>query len=109
MTFDGHAADHGIKFPRPSSSIFAYCKRSKTGGVEGLVMRLGAAAMHKSICDECSITHSLLHFSANISYPAEYFVINLLARLCAKEFDVLFWLLYSLILCNSVIKIRFIS
>ena len=81
----------------------------KTGDVEGLVMRLGTAAMHEPICDECSIIHLLLHFSANIPYPAEYFVINLLARLCAKEVDVLFWLLCSLILCNSVLKIRFIG
>jgi len=29
-----------MKFPRPSPSIFAYCKRSKTGGVEGLGTRL---------------------------------------------------------------------
>ena len=29
-----------MKFPRPSPSIFAYCKRSKTGGLEGLGMRL---------------------------------------------------------------------
>jgi len=30
-----------MKFPRPSSSIFAYYKLSKTGGVEGLGTRLG--------------------------------------------------------------------
>ena len=30
-----------MKFPRPSPSVFAYCKRSKTGGVEGLGTRLG--------------------------------------------------------------------
>jgi len=40
MTFDGRAADHVMKFPRPSPSVIAYCKRSKTGGVEGLGMRL---------------------------------------------------------------------
>ena len=29
-----------MKFPRPSPSVFAYYKRSKTGGVEGLGTRL---------------------------------------------------------------------
>ena len=29
-----------MKFPRPSPSVFAYCKRSKTGGVQGLGTRL---------------------------------------------------------------------
>jgi len=33
--------DYVMKFPRPSPSIFAYCKQSKTGGVEGLGTRLG--------------------------------------------------------------------
>ena len=32
--------NHVMKFPRPSPSVFAYCKRSKTGGVEGLGTRL---------------------------------------------------------------------
>jgi len=40
MTFDGRAADHVMKFCRPSLSIFAHCKQSKTGGVEGLGTRL---------------------------------------------------------------------
>jgi len=35
------ATDHVMKF-RPSPSIFAYCKQSKTGGIEGLGMRLAA-------------------------------------------------------------------
>ena len=39
-TFDGHAVDHVMKIPRPSPSAFAYCKRSKIGGVEGLETRL---------------------------------------------------------------------
>ena len=30
-----------MKFPRPSPSIFAYYKPSKTGGIEGLGTRLG--------------------------------------------------------------------
>ena len=37
--FDGRATDHVMKFPRPSPSVFAYYKRSKTGGIEGLGMR----------------------------------------------------------------------
>jgi len=32
---------HVTRSPRPSPSIFAYCKRSKTGGRNGLGMRLG--------------------------------------------------------------------
>jgi len=40
-TIEGHAADHVMKFSCPSPSVFAYCKQSKTGGVEGLGMRLG--------------------------------------------------------------------
>jgi len=40
MTYDGHATDHVMKFPRPSSSVFAYCKQSETGGIEGLGRRL---------------------------------------------------------------------
>ena len=32
-----HAADHVMKFPRPSS-VFAYYRWSKTGGIEGLGM-----------------------------------------------------------------------
>ena len=36
----GCAADHMTRFPRPSPSIFPHCKGSKTGGVEGLGMRL---------------------------------------------------------------------
>jgi len=39
-TFDGRAADHMMKFPRLSPSVFAYCKRSKTGAIEGLGTRL---------------------------------------------------------------------
>ena len=37
---DAHAADHMVRFTRPSGSVFAYCKRSKTGAREGLGMRL---------------------------------------------------------------------
>ena len=34
------AADHVVRFTRPSPSVFAYCKRSKTGAGEGLGTRL---------------------------------------------------------------------
>ena len=34
------AANHVVRFTRPSGSIFAYCKRSKTRAGEGLGMRL---------------------------------------------------------------------
>ena len=40
MTFDGRATDHVMKFPRPSPSVFAYGKRSKTGGIEDPGTRL---------------------------------------------------------------------
>jgi len=39
--YDGCAMDQMMKFPRPSPSISAYWKRSKTGGVEDLGTRLG--------------------------------------------------------------------
>jgi len=54
-TFDGRAADHVMKFPRPSPSVFAYCKRSKTGGVEGLGTRLGQASVAEVPYKECFI------------------------------------------------------
>ena len=38
--YDGRAAYHVRRFPRPSPSVFAYWKRSKAGGVEGLGTRL---------------------------------------------------------------------
>ena len=40
-TSDACAADHVVRFTRPSPSVFAYCKRSKTGAGEGLGTRLG--------------------------------------------------------------------
>ena len=40
--YDGRAVYHVRRFPRPSPSVFAYWKRSKAGGVEGLGTRLGA-------------------------------------------------------------------
>ena len=41
--YDGRAAHHVRRFPRPSPSVFAYWKRSKAGGVEGLGTRLNTA------------------------------------------------------------------
>ena len=41
--YDGRAAYHVRRFPRPSPFVFAYWKRSKAGGVEGLGTRLGFA------------------------------------------------------------------
>ena len=38
--YDGRAAYHVRRFPRPSPSVFEYWKRSKAGGVEGLGTRL---------------------------------------------------------------------
>ena len=35
-----HAADHVVRFTRPSGPVFAYCKQSKTGAREGLGTRL---------------------------------------------------------------------
>ena len=54
MTFDSRAKDHMMKFPWPFSSVFAYYKRSKTGGVEGLGIRL---ALYPTTCFE--IYHTL--------------------------------------------------
>ena len=43
-TCDACAADHVVRFTRPSPSVFAYCKRSKTGAGEGLGTRLSLSA-----------------------------------------------------------------
>jgi len=40
MTYDSCATDRMVRFLRPSPSIFAYFKQSKTGGIEGLETRL---------------------------------------------------------------------
>ena len=37
---DACGTDHVVRFTRPSGSVFAYCKRSKTGAGEGLGTRL---------------------------------------------------------------------
>ena len=36
-----------MKFPRPSPSIFSYCKQSKTGVIEGLGTRLAISLLRK--------------------------------------------------------------
>ena len=41
-TCDARATDHVVRFTRPSPSVFAYCKRSKTGAREDLGRRLGS-------------------------------------------------------------------
>ena len=43
------AADHVVRFTRPSPSVFAYCKRSKTGAGEGLGTRLYSTAPHHGL------------------------------------------------------------
>ena len=43
--YDGRAVYHVRRFPRPSPSVFAYWKRSKAGGVEGLGTRLLSATV----------------------------------------------------------------
>ena len=43
---DASGRDHVVRFTRPSGSVFAYCKRSKTGAGEGLGTRLVCAALH---------------------------------------------------------------
>ena len=45
-TCDACAADHVVRFTRPSPSVFAYCKRSKTGAGEGLGTRLVKRAIY---------------------------------------------------------------
>jgi len=40
--------------PRPSPSVFAYCKRSNTGGGNGLGTRLGQA--HHVLYRTCALT-----------------------------------------------------
>ena len=45
-TSDAGAADHVVRFTRPSPSVFAYCKRSKTGAGEGLGTRLVPRYLH---------------------------------------------------------------
>ena len=48
-TCDACAADHVVRFTRPSPSVFVYCKRSKTGAGEGLETRLEPRASNSSL------------------------------------------------------------
>ena len=45
-TCDACDTDHMVRFTMPSPSVFAYCKRSKTGAGEGLGMRLAIACVN---------------------------------------------------------------
>ena len=58
-TFDGRAAYHVMKFPRPSPSVIVYCKRSKTGGVEGLGTRLQYSPRRLKILKQDLLEHRL--------------------------------------------------
>jgi len=44
----GFELQHVTKSPRPSPSIIAYCKRSNTGGGNGLVTRLQMCCVPKA-------------------------------------------------------------
>ena len=53
----------GIKWTRPSASVFAHCKSSTTGRWEGLGTRLPQNCCCSSVfCRLCDSTHSFLHF-----------------------------------------------
>jgi len=78
-TFDGRAADHVMKFPRPSRSVFAYCKRSKTGGVEGLGTRLVPLVCHLNpivFNDAYISTYCQLMFALSIICNQKYSKVN---------------------------------
>jgi len=70
-TFDGRAADHVMKFPRPSPSVFAYCKRSKTGGVEGLGMRLVTSQVLQGLLTHIQRVGTLDHM-IGLLYSLDY-------------------------------------
>ena len=55
--YDGCAAYPVRRFPRPSPSVFAYWKRSKAGGVEGLGTRLRAVAIAVSVHMQLTTMH----------------------------------------------------
>ena len=76
------AADHVVRFTRPSPSVFAYSKWSKTGAGEGLGTRLfNHLFPHLFICCLPNITISpMLHCSQSktnglekVYYPLAYF------------------------------------
>ena len=61
-----------MKFPRPSPSVFAYCKRSKTGGVEGLGTRLAGVCV-------VGIYHTLCRLPEEVLALGEFaFLVDLL-------------------------------
>ena len=49
MKRDAHGTDHVVRFTRPSGSVFAYCKRSKTGVGERLGTRLWATSIARKV------------------------------------------------------------
>ena len=56
MTYDGHAADHVIRFPRPSSSIFAYFLLLKHYFPLLPLLLLLLVSMHEALCvDYCTM------------------------------------------------------
>ena len=62
-TCDACAADHMVRFTRPSPSAFAYCKRSKTGAGEGLGTRLGGSApdINYSMRDQYCVSQLIIN------------------------------------------------
>ena len=72
-----------MKFPRPSPSVFANCKRSKTGGVEGLGTRLRAP----SFKDKTSVVgpHASKGCAPVLGVPLAYPLIGMLYdRRCGR-------------------------
>ena len=70
------AADHIMKFPTTSPSIFAYCKQQKIGGVDGLGMRLGMISFivpnHSARRAGLSCAYQYLSFLAITGYSTLY-------------------------------------
>ena len=63
--------NHVVRFTRPSGSVFAYCKQSKTGAREGLEPRLimisiyYATIYHEGLKTKCKVT-----FCSQLGYTA---------------------------------------
>ena len=72
MICDICAPDHVVRFTRPSPSIFAYCKRSKTGSGEGLGMRLHTSPLHG--LKTKLIPHPNFKQAAGIALPYKYHI-----------------------------------
>ena len=62
------AADHVMKYPRPSPSVFAYCKRSKTGGVEGLETRLDCDPVYGGCSCGMGVAYHIAPYSTEESH-----------------------------------------